>query len=50
MTAPKIPQKKEKRERMAKIVRELETVYPEALCALEYPLEAALIYHFAASE
>ena len=36
MAAPKIPKKKEKKERMAKIVRCLEGIYPEAVCALEY--------------
>ncbi|MBR2354590.1 MAG: endonuclease III [Clostridia bacterium] len=36
MAAPKIPKKKEKKERMAKIVRRLEGIYPEAVCALEY--------------
>ncbi len=36
MIAPKIPKKKEKKERMAEIVRRLEGIYPEAVCALEY--------------
>ena len=36
MIAPKIPHKREKKERMARIVTALEEVYPEAVCALEY--------------
>ena len=36
MSAPRIQNKKEKRERMAAIVRELEKIYPESVCALEY--------------
>ena len=36
MVTPKIPKKKEKRERMAEIVRRLEEIYPESVCALEY--------------
>lgn len=36
MTTPKIPKKKEKKERMAKIVAALEEVYPQSVCALEY--------------
>ena len=36
MSVPRIPNKKEKRERMASIVRALEQIYPESVCALEY--------------
>ncbi len=36
MTTPKIPKKKEKKERMARIVAALEEIYPQAVCALEY--------------
>lgn len=36
MIAPKIPHKREKKERMTRIVAALEEVYPEAVCALEY--------------
>ncbi len=40
MSAPKIPGKKEKRERMAAIVAALEEIYPDATCALQYEGEA----------
>ena len=36
MSTPNIPRKKEKKERMAKIVAALEEIYPDAVCALEY--------------
>lgn len=36
MATLKIPRKKEKKERMARIVSALEAIYPEAVCALEY--------------
>ena len=36
MTTPRIPKKKEKKERMARIVAALEGVYPQSVCALEY--------------
>lgn len=39
MTQPNIPQKEEKRMRMAQIVEILEGIYPQAVCALEYENE-----------
>jgi endonuclease-3 len=36
MSVPRIPNKKEKKERMSRIVRALEQIYPESVCALEY--------------